>query len=104
MKLLILLAALVGGSAVAEGTACPGVTFSYDLVFRGGEKALITVTGDGNGDIDCELYDSQGKLLALDAAPGDRCRIEWTPKTTSTLTLLVSNSGTKCDRFLVVAH
>lgn len=103
MKFLVL-AALIGGMGFASNTADPGVSYSHQLSLQGKEKTTITVSGDGRGELVCELYDDKAKLLMEDTNPSDRCQLEWTPKTKVKLTLIVRNVGKRADHYTVIAQ
>ena len=61
--------------------------------FRGGEIAIVTVMGNGGANLELEVYDDLGFLVAADRAPGRGYRVSWTPRFTGTFTIKVKNNG-----------
>jgi hypothetical protein len=50
----------------------------YKVALWGGEPATVAVSGD-NDSLSLYVYDRNGRLLAEDAGPGDRCCVRFTP-------------------------
>ena len=83
----------------------PARTYTDWVVrMRGGEVALIGVTGDGDTDLDLEVYDEFGNLIVRDARYGDRCLVEWTPKWTGNFTVRIKNLGRVYNDYLLVTN
>jgi hypothetical protein len=68
---------------------------SFDLVLKKEEPTFMMVTGDGESDIDCFLYDENHHLLAKDDDRSSQCVIVITPRWAGHFTLIVQNVGTK---------
>src|SRR5262249_21236403 len=72
---------LVCGSLVVAGTeAGPGkdtftlknfASASYKETFKGGELAVVTLTGNGATDLDIYVYDLKGNLVVKGDGPTD---------------------------------
>lgn len=85
-------AGAIGGPRVATNVVSPGDRHYYDINFRAGDPILIRVQGDGDGDIDCFLYNFNGELVAKDDDATDSCLLMWRPVNT-TYRLWVNNTG-----------
>jgi hypothetical protein len=68
-----------------------GATDTYRITFRGGEPAAIRVRGDGDTDLDCYVYDQNGRLVAVDDDTTDYCVLNWYPGSTGTHRLEIRN-------------
>ena len=73
----------VGGSEKREHT----------VEFRGGEPAVVYVSGDGDSDLDVFVYDASGQLVASAVGPRDECVVRWTPARQATFRVEVRNVG-----------
>jgi hypothetical protein len=47
----------VGGTKFEEGYLKPGAILTADLPVYGGETTQLIVVGDGDGDLDCFVYE-----------------------------------------------
>jgi hypothetical protein len=65
----------------------------YRLVFPAGEVAAVTVTGDGDSDLDLYVRDEFGNLVAFDDGSTDLCIVRFCPRWTGWFTLSVVNRG-----------
>ncbi|MCI0641752.1 MAG: C13 family peptidase [Gemmataceae bacterium] len=63
---------------------------SQSAVLTKYEFALI---GDGSTDVDIEVYDAQGQLVAKDDKFTDLALVRWVPKSTQEFTIKVRNLG-----------
>lgn len=99
---LIALADDVGKSASRGAVNGPGalrtvvgrtMTDSYRVVFRGGEPARVTVSGDGDSDLDLFVYDEHGNQICRDDDASDDMYCAWTPRYTGSFTIRVRNLG-----------
>lgn len=68
-------------------------TDSYNIRFRGGELAIVTVIGDGDTDLDLYIYDENGNLVDSDTDYTDDCVCTWTPKWTGNFNIRIKNRG-----------
>ena len=67
------------------------LTKSYALTFERGKVASVHV--ESTGDIDCFVYDSNGKVIVSDNSPASTCDLRWKPKTKGKVTVTVWNMG-----------
>ncbi len=65
----------------------------YRLNFRGGERAVVTVSGDGDSDLDLFVYDSNGNLVCKDDDETDEMICAWTPRWTGQFRIEIRNLG-----------
>ena len=65
----------------------------YNITFRGGEYAYVSVIGDGDTDLDLYIYDQNGNLIAQDIDYTDRCVCTWTPRWTGSFRIKIVNRG-----------
>lgn len=100
--LVAIVAVTLVGSAMAgevrgarQWRGVVGTTKPVDLTFtfRGQESAVIRVVGDGDGDIDCVVFDEFDNVGAIDADDTDTCLLRFTPKRTGDFTLRIRNNG-----------
>lgn len=68
-------------------------TESYRLNFRGGERALVLVSGDGDSDLDLFVFDENGNLICKDDDQTDDMVCAWTPRWTGTFRVQIRNLG-----------
>lgn len=69
-------------------------------------KATFAAEGDGNGDIDCYLYEGgikvgYTKLIDSDDSTQDGCRFEVTPSKPGPYFLIILNLGDRRDHYTV---
>ena len=72
----------------------------YKIVFATGSNpatrsAEFSVIGDGSTDVDIEVYDSDGTLVAKDIEYTDLAFVRWVPDATQEYTIKVKNLGTE---------
>jgi len=65
----------------------------YHETFRGGESAMITVSGDGDTDLDLYVYDENDNLVESDTDFTDECLVTFTPRWTGQFRIEVKNRG-----------
>jgi hypothetical protein len=58
------------------------------------ETTQVLVNGDGDGDVDCFLYDENGNVVAADNSVEDRCYLRVVPKWRGVFILRIINNGT----------
>lgn len=68
-------------------------TDAYGVTFRGGQLAAVSVSGDGDTDLDCFVYDEDGDLVAKDDDATDECRITFRPQRTMRYRVEIVNLG-----------
>jgi hypothetical protein len=83
-------AGAVGGRKTDVDQVPVNSTVRYTLSFRGGEPAVVVAKGDG--DIDIEVRDENGNLIAQDLDGDFTPTCSFTPKWTGKFTVRVINS------------
>lgn len=83
----------VRGPRVAHSSLAAGSTDSYTFVFQGKERWYISVSGDGDTDLDCYVYDANGNLVSKDDDNTDECRMTDVAIWTGSFTVRVVNRG-----------
>ena len=83
----------VGGTQTDHDIARPGYVVQYRFSAYADEVTLVEVTGDGDGDIDCRVFDENGGLVGIDTRPVDGCIISLRPRWTGPFVLKITNEG-----------
>lgn len=73
----------------------------YDVTFRAGEIAIVTVVGDGDTDLDLYVYDNNGNLIDSDTDYTDNCVCTWTPRWTGNFRIKIVNRGSVFNRYVI---
>jgi|WetSurMetagenome_2_1015567.scaffolds.fasta_scaffold131075_2 hypothetical protein len=94
----------VGGSGFTSGVLLPGQSVQVNTELEGGETTIITVWGDGSGDLDCTLLGPGGVELAEDVGDADACMFSVAPWRTRTYHILVWNAGHASSRYRFIAQ
>ncbi len=63
------------------------------IEFRGGEPAVVYVSGDGDSDLDVFVYDESGQVVASATGPRDECVARWQPQRQGRFRVEVRNLG-----------
>lgn len=72
----------------------PGGEITYKIAVEGGRAMTrFKVEGDGDSDIDCFVYDSDGDLVERDITSSSSCSIDVQPRYISTYIIKVRNVG-----------
>jgi hypothetical protein len=80
----------IGGPYTATDRWLPeGEERAFFITFKANEVAWVEATADG--DVDLEIYDAAGNLVALDDSLRHDALCAWTPERTQTYTIVVSN-------------
>jgi hypothetical protein len=95
---LLLRGAPVGGERGVRGEIEPyGIRHYQPLAFKGGEKALVIVSGNGQTYMGLYVYDQQGNCVAWDDLGNkhtkDDLAVEWYPAQTAPHTIEIHNFG-----------
>lgn len=91
----------VGGPEYSDTYVKANGTDVYNIRFRGGEPAVVTVVGDGDTDLDLYIYDENGNLIDKDIDYTDVCVCSWTPSWTGTFQIKVVNRGNVYNSYLL---
>lgn len=109
-KDLIALADDIGKSRGAVNGPRSGVTDVlanatdvFRITFRGGEPAIVAISGDGDTDLDLIVYDEYGNRICVADGPTDDEMCRWTPRFTGVFRVEVRNLGRVYNRYRI-AH
>lgn len=81
------------GPARARSVVKTRSTDNYTITFRGGERAVVLVSGDGDSDLDLYVYDENGNLVCRDDDESDDMVCAWTPRWTGRYRIQIRNLG-----------
>jgi hypothetical protein len=84
------IAGRVGGAVCQDDSVMSGYSKTYSLTFRGGERAAVEASGDG--DIDIYVYDSDGDLVVKDSLSDAHPVAVWYPRYTDTYKVRIVNA------------
>jgi hypothetical protein len=82
-----------GGPARARSIVNTRSTDVYRLNFRGGERAVVLVSGDGDSDLDLFVFDENNNLVCKDDDETDDMVCAWTPRWTGQFRVEIRNLG-----------
>ena len=85
-------------------TVLAGRTDVYNITFRGGEQAIVMVSGDGDTDLDLYVYDENGNLIDSDTDNTDQCVCTFTPRWTGRFTIKIKNLGRVYNRYTLYTN
>lgn len=71
----------------------PSQSVTYSVLLNANETTRFFVQGDGDGDIDCGVYDEFGHLVAQDTDTTDTCLIDVEPRWRGMFHIRLINSG-----------
>lgn len=94
----------VGGPGRDTGWVGARSTTTYNITFRGGERAAVWANGPGRTDLDMYVYDQNGNLICRHIDYSDRMSCFWTPRWTGTFTVQIRNLGNVGVSFNVVTN
>ncbi len=94
----------LGGPKRATTEVKAYATDVITLKFKGGENAVIAISGDGDTDLDLYVYDENGNLIASETGGSDDCRVRFFPKWNGTFKIKVKNLGNVYNRYLLVTN
>jgi hypothetical protein len=99
MSLLVPSIALGGSNNPHSGVGSlkPGYRDQTTVIFFANQTAEFAVVGDGDGDLDCYVFDNNGNTVAFDNSSFDGCSLQWHPIWTGYFVLKVVNSGNITD-------
>jgi hypothetical protein len=82
----------------------PGQVVNYRLSLNPQETTVFLLRGDGDGDIDCVLYDDSGNEIARDTDSTDTCALRVTPRWSAVFTFRAVNNGSVISAYQFVAY
>lgn len=71
----------------------------YNVAFRGGESAMLQISGDGDTDLDLIVKDEYGNVICVSDGAGDDESCRWTPQWTGNFRIEVRNLGSVWNRY-----
>lgn len=92
----------IGGPLYSKGRVDAQETNEYSLLLDKG-ATVFTISGDGNGNIDCYAYDENGKEVNRDITGYDGCRLVVYPDHISKYRFVFTNSGDFSSTFYMRA-
>ena len=90
-----------GGPKYADSRVLANDYDIYNITFRGGESAIVTVIGDGDTDLDLYVYDNNGNLVDSDTDYSDNCVCVWRPRWTGKFRIKIVNRGNVYNHYLL---
>lgn len=87
-------------SEYRKGVLAPNASFSLDFWANNVGITVVTVVGDGNGDIDCRLATPSGNMNETSAVDG--CTFSVSPLTLAFYDLWVVNKGSLPTNFTLI--
>lgn len=91
----------VDGPGRAVTVVRSGGADSFRVRFRGGEQAIVAISGDGDSDLDLEIYDENGRLVCRADGASDNEICRWTPRWEGSFRIRVVNLGI-ANRYVIV--
>jgi hypothetical protein len=76
----------------------------FNITFTAGELAEIAVAGDGDTDLDLEIYDEFGNFIGSDSGATDNGYVSWTPRWTGNYRVEVKNHGNVFNQYLLITN
>jgi len=95
---------LVGGATSWVRDISARSSVSYNLRAQGGYVWNIIAAGDGDTDVDMEVFDQNGNLICRDIAPYTRAGCSFTPAWTGNFTVRITNLGNVWTRTLIMSN
>ncbi len=65
----------------------------YNITFRGGEPAMVAISGDGDTDLDLIVRDENGNVVCRSESAGDDEICRWNPRWSGSFRIEVRNLG-----------
>jgi hypothetical protein len=93
-----------GGPRERQSRVPPNGVDTYSIAFRGGEPAVVYVTGDGQSNLDLTVFDPNGRRIGLDAGPYDEGLVRWTPRVTGNYRVEVRNLGKVSNGYVLITN
>ncbi|HVS39013.1 MAG TPA: hypothetical protein VMS17_25870 [Gemmataceae bacterium] len=105
----------MGATSTAKAGAISGSKITADVVeafhvdtytvrFEAGEPALVVLKGDGDTNLELEVYDENGHLIAANLDDGAGALVTWTPKWTGKFTIKVVNRGAVFNHYRLATN
>jgi hypothetical protein len=79
-------------------------TDSYTIRFRGGEAAVVVLSGDGDTDLDLTVHDENGNLICASEGAGDDEACRFYPSWTGPFVIRVINYGRVYNQYYLATN
>lgn len=77
---------------------------SYNIVFQGGRRADIQISGDGDTDLDLHVFDQYGNEVCSSTSRYDDEECSFYPSRTSEYSVKVANLGRVYNEYLLATN
>lgn len=94
----------VGGPVRHVDTVDARSTDTYKIQFRGGETAMVIVSGDGDTDLDLYIYDENNNYITSDTDGTDGCVVTFNPRWTGYFYVKIKNLGNVYNRYTLITN
>ncbi|MFO0799325.1 MAG: hypothetical protein U0804_17800 [Gemmataceae bacterium] len=94
-------AGAVNGPSSGVHKANASTTSTHRVEFRADQRAVVSVIGDGDTDLDIQVLDAQGNVVASDFNLDDVASVKWVPAKTGVYTIKVINRGNVWNRYIL---
>ncbi|PPK99980.1 hypothetical protein SAMN05444682_110134 [Parapedobacter indicus] len=81
-----------------------GSSFATTWSFKGSEKAIVSVIGDGDNDLDLFVFDKHNNIIAQDDSHTDACEVQFTPSNKADYKIVVKNWGSSYSDFILITN
>ena len=97
-------AGALGGRRYGDYTIRPFTTQTFQIAFRGGEYARVTVEGDGSTDLDLYITDQWGRQVDSDDDDTDYCLTQWYVSYSAVYTVKIVNRGSYFNSYSIATN
>ena len=88
-----LFTSLASADVTGSGFIRPGETQSMIVTLPADEPTIFRLYGDGDGDIDCAVFDEYGNRGDVDTRAADGCYLEVTALRPGVFRYVITNAG-----------
>lgn len=93
-----------GGPKRTQTRVRAKATDIFPISFRGGEQAVVSVSGDGDTDLDLFVFDQKGNLIASATDGTDDCIVRFYPLRSGLFIIRVKNLGGVYNRYVMATN
>lgn len=93
-----------GGPKRSQTRVRAKATDVFPISFRGGEQAVVSVSGDGDTDLDLFVFDQKGNLIASATDGTDDCIVRFYPLNSGLFIIRVKNLGSVYNRYVLATN
>jgi hypothetical protein len=91
----------IGGALKHTDTVKANGADIYTMKFNGQESAVVMANSPDGTDIDLEIYDQTGDLVARDNAFNNRPMVTWTPRWTGPFKVRIKNNTDRSVKYVL---